>query len=220
MKKILFLEEQFSMQGTTRALLDYAYYNQKILGNESVIAFGKKQNNFPWNEPFYNQILENTFDSINNNFELLFYKQNYNILNEYIQNNNFDAIYNIKSGEITGFYTNKIKMLIHAVFPQPLSNIHGHKYAFVSKYLSKSGDRSARSQFKSGTSNPCFFLSKKSFGNKCLMVSLTIFFCCLLSIFISGGNWNAHSTTLLSRNGTRTSKLFAIHVLFALQQSK
>jgi len=137
MKKILFLEEQFSMQGTTRALLDYAYYNQKILGNESVIAFGKKQNNFPWNENFYNQILENTFNSIKNNFQLLFYKQNYNILNEYIQNNNFDAIYNIKSGEITGFFTNDTKMLIHAVFPQPISNVHGHKYAFVSKYLSE-----------------------------------------------------------------------------------
>jgi len=143
MKKILFLEENFSMQGTTRALIDYAYYNQKILNNKSILAFGKKQNNYPWNEDFYKNILENTFNSLKNHFEVLFYDKDYDVLNKFIEKSDIDAIYNIKSGEPTGFFTHKKKMLIHAVFPQPISNIHGYRYAFVSKYLS---DKSSNSK--------------------------------------------------------------------------
>ena len=137
MKKILFLEENFSMQGTTKALIDYAYFNKKILKNESILAFGKKQNNHPWDQPYHKNILENTFKSLSNNFNVLFYENDYSILENHIKKSNLDALYCIKSGEPTGFHTKSTKFLTHAVFPQPKSNIHGDRFAFVSKWLSQ-----------------------------------------------------------------------------------
>ena len=59
MKKILFLEENFSMQGSTKALIDYAYYNKKILKNESIIGKG------------YVEILKNDAIYYDNNNDLL-----------------------------------------------------------------------------------------------------------------------------------------------------
>jgi hypothetical protein len=135
MKKILFLEENFSMQGTTRALIDYAYYNQKYLNNISYLAFGKKQDNEPWNTLYYKNILDNTFESLKLKFNLLYYKD-YNELENHIIKEQFDGMYHIKSGEPIGFHSKNTKNLVHAVFPQPIQNIHGEKYAYVSKWLS------------------------------------------------------------------------------------
>jgi glycosyltransferase involved in cell wall biosynthesis len=135
MKNILFLEEKFSMQGSTRAIIDYAHYNEKILGNKTYLAFGKKENNYPWEEPYYKNILENTFESLKNRFELLYYK-NYEELEDFIQNKNINGMYHIKSGEPIGFYSKKTNNLIHSVFPQPIQNVHGQRFAFVSKWLS------------------------------------------------------------------------------------
>ena len=42
MANILFYENQFTIAGTTRALLDYANANQKYLGNKAFLAFNKK----------------------------------------------------------------------------------------------------------------------------------------------------------------------------------
>lgn len=135
MKKILFLEEKFSMQGSTRAMLDYAHFNEKLLNNKSILAFGKKETNPPWTEPYYKNFLENTFESLKKRFDVLYYKD-YLELERFIQNNKIDAMYHIKSGEPIGFHSKCTKNLIHSVFPQPLSNVHGERFAFVSKWLS------------------------------------------------------------------------------------
>jgi hypothetical protein len=135
MKNILFLEEKFSMQGSTRALIDYAFFNEKLLKNKSFLAFGEKQSNSPWSEPYYKNILENTFNGLKQKFLVSEYKS-YQELNSFINDNNIEYVYHIKSGEPTGFVPNNAKHLIHAVFPQHPSNVHGHKFAFVSKWLS------------------------------------------------------------------------------------
>jgi hypothetical protein len=135
MKNILFLEEKFSMQGSTRALIDYAHFNEKLLNNKSFLAFGKKETNYPWTEPYYKNFLENTFNSLKDRFELFYYKD-YKELENFIKNKNIDAMYHIKSGEPIGFHSKETKNLIHAVFPQPLQNVHGDRFAFVSKWLS------------------------------------------------------------------------------------
>jgi len=132
---ILFLEEQFSLQGTTRALIDYAFFNEKILNNESFIAYGKRIQHPPWTEPYYKSFLDQTINSLSNRFSVLEYKSYYD-LEKYIKDNNIDAVYNIKSGEPTGFLSKAAKMLIHSVFPQPPSNVHGDRFAYVSKWLS------------------------------------------------------------------------------------
>lgn len=135
MKNILFLEEKFSMQGSTRALLDYAHFNEKILGNKSLLAFGSKDKSHPWQEPYYKNIQDNTFNSLKQRFPVLEYKDYYELEN-YIQTSDIDGMYHIKSGEPIGFHSKSTRNLIHAVFPQPIENVHGHKYAFVSKWLS------------------------------------------------------------------------------------
>jgi glycosyltransferase involved in cell wall biosynthesis len=136
MKNIIFLEEQFSLQGTTRALIDYAYFNEKILGNKSYLAFGKKIQSYPWSEDFYKKYLDQTFLSLTNRFNTFEYK-NYNELENFIEKNKIDYLYNIKSGEPIGFQSKKCKNVYHAVFPQPIQNIHGDRYAYVSKWLSE-----------------------------------------------------------------------------------
>jgi hypothetical protein len=133
---ILFLEENFSLQGTTRALIDYAFFNEKILNNKSFLSFGKRISLPPWNEPFYKNYVDNTVESLKNRFSTLEYKS-YSELENFIKNNKIDYVYQIKSGEPDGFKTTEAKQLIHAVFPQPIQNIHGHKFAFVSEWLSK-----------------------------------------------------------------------------------
>lgn len=132
---ILFLEEQFSLQGTTRALVDYAFFNEKILKNKSFIAYGKRIQHHPWTEPYYKSFLDKTITSLSNRFSVLEYKT-YQELEDFIKENKIDAVYNIKSGEPTGFLSKNAKMLIHSVFPQPASNVHGNRFAFVSKWLS------------------------------------------------------------------------------------
>jgi hypothetical protein len=132
---ILFLEETFSLQGTTRALIDYAHFNEKILNNNSYLAFGKKIDLYPWTESFYKTCLDNTYESLKQRFSFCEYK-NYSEIESFIVKNKIDAVYNIKSGEPVGFLSKEAKTLIHSVFPQPLYNIHGDRFAFVSKWLS------------------------------------------------------------------------------------
>lgn len=132
---ILFLEGQFSLQGTTRALLDYAHFNEKILKNKSFLAFGKKLDIYPWNEPHYKPFIDNTFESLKKRFTLKEYK-NENDLEKFIIENNIHCVYQIKSGEPVGFLSKNAKNLIHSVFPQPPQNVHGDRFAFVSKWLS------------------------------------------------------------------------------------
>ena len=135
MKNILFLEGQFSLQGTTRALLDYALFNEKILNNKSFLAFGKKLDIYPWNEPYYKTFIDNTYNSLKNRFLLKEYK-NENDLEDFIKENKVHSVYQIKSGEPVGFLSKNAKNLIHSVFPQPPQNVHGDRFAFVSKWLS------------------------------------------------------------------------------------
>lgn len=41
--EILFHAEQLNYRGTTNSILEYAHYNQEILGNESVIIYSQEQ---------------------------------------------------------------------------------------------------------------------------------------------------------------------------------
>ena len=41
--KVLFHAEQLNYRGTTNSILEYARYNQEILGNESVIVYSQEQ---------------------------------------------------------------------------------------------------------------------------------------------------------------------------------
>lgn len=123
------------MQGTTRALLDYAFFNEKILNNKSFLAFGGRISLSPWDQPFYKNVVDSTVESINKKFPLLEYK-NHEEIENFITENKIEGVYHIKSGEPEGFHSKIAKNLIHSVFPQPRHHVHGDRFAFVSKWLS------------------------------------------------------------------------------------
>ena len=125
-RKIGFHAGTMSLRGTHIALFDYAFCNQEILGNRSVIFYDGQSKDHQLS----------VIEKFKEHFELIPY-QNFNELNKISEANAIDAIYLIKSGEIDGQVIESVPNLIHAVFPQSISEIHGDVYAFVSEWLSK-----------------------------------------------------------------------------------
>lgn len=139
MANILFYENMFSLGGTTRSLLDYAIYNEKILKNKSFLAFDKKiDSNFEshWSIQNFKERVDEAFNSVQNSFQTKI-GLSYSDLDEYIKENNIEYVYQQKSGEVGGFMSSNAKNLIHAVFPQHPNNAHGNRYAFISEWLSE-----------------------------------------------------------------------------------
>jgi glycosyltransferase involved in cell wall biosynthesis len=125
------------MAGTTKSTLEYAQANEKYLNNKSFLAFQRKINVIEnqYNESPLKEILENSFKSVCEKFNVFIYNS-HEELNEFIKANNIDAVYTQESGEPGGFSTPHASNLYHAVFPQPMHHRHGDRYAFISKWLS------------------------------------------------------------------------------------
>lgn len=126
MLKIIFQSNQLSVRGTEVAMFDYAFYNEKLLGNRSLIAFNKNSAN-------NNQTVIEKFKS---NFSVFGYST-LKELDSYIKSENVDLMYSIKAGERDEVISKVVPTMVHAVFPQHISEIHGSSYAFVSPWLSK-----------------------------------------------------------------------------------
>lgn len=130
--KIAFQSNTLCHRGTTTAILDYAKYNQEILGNESIIVYPTNVD-FPGVSPD-SLTQDDVVDSIKTKFTLFGYNS-LEELDKIVEDNNIDATYFIKGGFNDGIVTTKSKNLIHAVFQanQP----HGDKYAYISEWLSE-----------------------------------------------------------------------------------
>jgi len=121
--KIMFHENQLSYRGTSVSLFDYAHYNEKLLGNDSVIVFNRLNT--------YNST--EAIKKFKSRFRVLSYT-NLNELDEIIKNEAPDVFYAIKSGEKDAILTERCKCCIHAVFK--VYEPHGDVYAYVSDWLS------------------------------------------------------------------------------------
>jgi len=122
--KILFVTDSLNYRGTTRAILDYAKYNQEFLGNESVIAYNQELSSVVdmGNEPI---VIKNI------DFEVVPYSKKES-LNHVIEKSNPDLIYRIGSGE--NYNKQKdFKSVYHAVFQYKNDQID----AYVSQWLSR-----------------------------------------------------------------------------------
>ncbi|POS01121.1 hypothetical protein Q361_11467 [Flavobacterium croceum DSM 17960] len=122
--KILFHENQLSYRGTSKALYDYAHYNEQILNNESIILYNKSN--------------ENNFDEAVKKFKNRFKVIEYNEIKEIdkiIEKEKVDLFYAIKYGYNDNIISKNCKTAIHTVFKcyEP----HGDVYSYVSKWLSK-----------------------------------------------------------------------------------
>jgi GR25 family glycosyltransferase involved in LPS biosynthesis len=122
-KKIIgFHTDQISERGTEIAVYDYAYYNEKLYGNKSIIFY------------HHNNINTNfkAVEKFNSQFECYGYNK-FEDIQEIVDKLNIKYFYNIKND--TQNKNQKIKNCInlnHAVFRL---NPHGDKYASISEYL-------------------------------------------------------------------------------------
>jgi hypothetical protein len=119
--KIAFCPVHLSERGTSVAVYDYAYYNEILLKNESIIIY---QNN----HYVTNKNMENKFRK---RFKCLTYN-NFGEVDNILENENVDAFYIIKYGNYDGLISKKYPNLIHSVF---VSEPHGNIYAYVSKHM-------------------------------------------------------------------------------------
>lgn len=126
MKRIVFQSNQLSVRGTEIALYDYAYHNQTILGNQSIIAY---QRDHGAND-------QSVIDKFSSHFDMIPYDKISN-LDHLIDQCKGDLLYAIKAGEPDGVISLSVPTMVHAVFPQSPMNAHGSSYAFVSDWLSK-----------------------------------------------------------------------------------
>lgn len=120
MKKILFHDNGLNLRGTSVALYNYADYNEKILGNKSIIVSSPNGD-------------LSALDKFTTRFET--HLLNFNQYEKFCIDNYIDYFYIIKAGLNDGMVLHNTKTLVHNVFlyNQP----HGYKYFYVSDWLSR-----------------------------------------------------------------------------------
>lgn len=120
--KLGFLPVHLSERGTTTAVYDYAYFNETLFGNESVVFYQQDHvANFPANVAHFH-----------NTFHCHAYRQ-FAEIDAVIRAEGIDALYCLKSGAPDGLLATACPNLVHSVFD---NGPHGDKYAFVSQWLS------------------------------------------------------------------------------------
>jgi len=116
-----FHSNQLCERGTEIALYDYAYYNEKIYNNKSIIFYNK--NNMS------NSI--NVIKKFTDRFTCYAYDK-FSDIENIIIDEKIDYLYNIKYGKKDDQFVKNCKNLVHCVFTvEP----HGEKCAAISKFL-------------------------------------------------------------------------------------
>lgn len=124
MKKIVFYDNNLTLRGTSVALYNYADYNEKILGNKSIIIAKPDDN------------INLAKDKFINRFETHFMWYNTAGFQDFMNQNSVDYFYVIKEGTMgDGILLTETPTLVHSVFCK--NEPHGHRYAYVSDWLAK-----------------------------------------------------------------------------------
>jgi len=126
--KILFHPRIINFRGVTNSTVDYAHYNQEILGNESTLIYRAN-----WNpEGIDTGSKQEVIDLLSKRFEILTYESDED-LNKIAEK--YDLFYTQKAGHFDEEMVLTTKTAIHCVFQyyQP----HGDVYAYISEWLAK-----------------------------------------------------------------------------------
>lgn len=120
--RILFYDNSLCLRGTTIALYDYAYYNEELLGNTSIVTHLK---NNPNNNTDVIEKFKKRFDvhSINS----------FNDIHQIIKDQHIDVLYMLKSGTNDGHISTQCRTCVHCVFNA--TEPHGDVYSAVSPYI-------------------------------------------------------------------------------------
>jgi hypothetical protein len=129
LKIVGFLSNKLTLRGTEVAMYDYAYFNEKILNNESIIItrdYEKISGDFDVSLDAYNKF--------KSRFRVEYYQRQQDI-DDIVEKNNITHLYIIKAGSNDGLISTKCKNLIHCVFnsTQP----HGEIYSVVSNDVNR-----------------------------------------------------------------------------------
>ncbi len=123
---IAFYLDEMNFRGVANSTYLYALNNKKILKNKSIIFYNKKN---------YRNKLE-VIKKFKKKFTLISVS-NFNEIDLYEKKLNLDYIYVQKGGEKDNWYSEKIKTIIHCMYPQKLSQLHGYNYSYISEWLSR-----------------------------------------------------------------------------------
>lgn len=117
-KKVGFWSGHLGERGTDIAMYDYAYYNEKILKNESIIFYPKE------NEYNNNDVIK----KFKKRFQVICVN-NFSEINQCLLNDNIKYFYNIKYGKNDGNVCKSAKNCIHCVFEA--HEPHGDVYTTI-----------------------------------------------------------------------------------------
>ena len=121
MKKIAFHSNQLGLRGTETAMFNYADYNEKILGNKSIILANPDKE-------------LTTLKKFQDRFEI--YLDNPNNYEKYCEDNGIEYFYHIHGGWYGhGIEMKNVRTLYHVVFG--VNEPHGDRYVYVSDWLAK-----------------------------------------------------------------------------------
>lgn len=123
--KIAFHCNHLGIAGTEVAVFDYAYHNQILLNNESMII--SKLNPA--------QDVPEIITKFKNHFNVIQYK-NFSEVEKILDENKIDVFYVLKSGNNDGIISYGRKSVIHCVFGESYEP-HGNVYAYISEWLAK-----------------------------------------------------------------------------------
>lgn len=150
-KTIAFHLSHMSERGTEISTFDYAFYNKRILGNNSIIIANRKKI-FNFLEKFYVDNLKklnlandnniklfskrqrSSYLKFAKNFDIFFYDER-NEIDKICEQNNVSYFYAQKYGNKDNIYSSNTKNLNHVVFMA--KEPHGDKYLYISEWLAK-----------------------------------------------------------------------------------
>ena len=132
MKTVAFYQPFLNERGTSVAMFDYAYFNQTILGNKSVIIY---DNNNLWNEKNGEQRFKETFETHSIDCKDCAMNTINQKIDEIVEKTQSKWIYMTKLGKNDGCVSSKAKTLIQCI--GMVNEPHGDLYSYGSYWLSK-----------------------------------------------------------------------------------
>ncbi len=123
---IAFYIDEMNFRGVANSTYQYSHFNELILKNNSIIFYNRK-NKFNKREVIAKFKRRFKVIGINHFKEIETNEKKFKI----------DFIYTQKGGEKDHWISNKVKTLVHCVYPQKLNEIHGFRYVYISEWLSE-----------------------------------------------------------------------------------
>ena len=127
MKIVAFLSNKLTLRGTEIAIYDYADYNEKILGNKSIIItrdYEKIKHEYDVDIQAYNKFRQR--------FSVFYYEGQPDI-DTIVTQNNISHIFIEKAGDWDGLISNRCVNIIHCVFG--VNQPHGQVYTPIGQTI-------------------------------------------------------------------------------------